>query len=550
MTADRGSTTPAPPATLSAEPAGAQLRVHPGTPLRDFAVDGALLLALMAGSFLLVGGTVLFTRPFWLDELHSVLVASRDTPAQVIRDVAGAADTNTPLFHLAAWGLGRLPGGLTPLKMRVFTFALTWLALAVTAALLRRYVSRGAALTGAVALWAHPLVQEHAVEGRFYGAWLLLSALLAYVSAPPGRTPTLRRDLLVACVSAMLCTIHYFGIFTWTLVAVATIWQALPHVRPAARRMLPMFAGPLALLACTPLYLGQRRTISVATWIPPLSTRQVLEFSIGTFAWAPLVIVLLGLAADHVLRPSTETPPRPSAGSDLRALIALGALPAIVLAFSALVQPTLLPRYALPGMLLWAPLVAFGFAQAGLITRVAVLGLLSLSGLAGTVRLAGNSRAFAAEVRTSQETVRPLAAAGVLLVSPSRHAIYALAGADSALGRSIRFIEWPDSPARRPHPPGSDSATAENLYLLERDIARVHRSLYGFPRAIPAGEVGRADRVVLLSQVNGSTATNAERFNREWLPAHHMRVLAPGVHEFVRTASGVTQAPAGPASAP
>ena len=314
--------------------------------LRELAVDGAILLALMLSTFWLVGGAVLFTRPFWLDELHTVLVASRPTYPQVIGDLLRAGDTNTPLLHTLLWMLGRVTGGLTPLKVRLFIFMLLWMGLTLTAALLRRYASRASAIAGAAVLWAHPLVQEHAVEARYYGPWLLLSALLAYVLPTADRPPTRRRELLVAGCAVMLCTVHYFGVFTWGLIAASTAWHYLPDVRGAARRVLPLLAGPLALLACTPLYLGQRGVLSVGTWVPPLSVTQILGFASLTFAWPALVAVLLVLGADALLRaaPGAHRP----AGADLWALVAVGALPAVLVVFSALMQPTLLPRYALP----------------------------------------------------------------------------------------------------------------------------------------------------------------------------------------------------------
>lgn len=527
------------PTVSPAQDPAAAPRARSGTraELRELAVDGAILLVLMAGTFWLVGGAVPFTRPFWLDEMHTILVASRPGYSQVLGDLLRAGDTNTPLLHTALWLLGRLTGGLSPLKVRVFIFLLVWLGLTVTAGVLRRYVPRAAALAGAAVLWAHPLVQEHAVEARYYGPWLLLCALLAYVLPPADRAPTRRRELAVAVVAAMLCTIHYFGILTWGLIAAATVWRYLPDVRRAARALLPLLAGPLALAACIPLYLGQRGVLSVATWIPPLSVSQILGFAALTFAWPATVIVLLVLGADAVLRPHAPAPER-RAGTDLWTLVAVGVLPAVLIVFSAVMQPTLLPRYALPSLLLMAPLVAFGFARSSPLARVGVGVLILGSGVAGIRRLANNNHAFVAEVHRWEDALRAPVAAGTLVVSTTRHPLYALVGDDPALGRAIRFVDLPDPAATQALAPGSEAALARDLYVIERDMARVHQRLYGFPRLLPVAELRRVDRVILLSQVHALTTENVARFGREWMPGYTVREMAPGVHEFSRAPGG------------
>jgi hypothetical protein len=98
------------------------------------------------------------------------------------------------------------------------------LGLLVAYLTLRRWTPPSAAFVAVIAVWAHPLLPFHTFEARFYGPFFLFAALLTYsvgIDRELARSRT--RDWAIGVSSALLCTIHYFGILAWLLVFVTTL---------------------------------------------------------------------------------------------------------------------------------------------------------------------------------------------------------------------------------------------------------------------------------------------------------------------------------------
>jgi hypothetical protein len=192
------------------------------------ALAGELLLVALGlvlggvGLSLLAGGGVVFSKPLWLDEYHSLLVATSSTVGDAWRSLSRGADFNPPLLHLLLRPLA-LDGIISPVELRAFSFLSVNLALLVLYRLLRHDFAPLPSLAGVLVVWGHPEVVIQTFEGRFYGPMLLFSALLALSLQNRGEHSAWAKSLL-AVSSVALCTIHYFGIFPWTLLVGAAAW--------------------------------------------------------------------------------------------------------------------------------------------------------------------------------------------------------------------------------------------------------------------------------------------------------------------------------------
>src|SRR5690242_7644603 len=100
---------------------------------------------------------VVFTRPFWLDEWHTILVARRDSIRQVISDLHNGSDFGPPFTHLVAWIYGKA-FGLTPVSLRLLSLTFVVAGLVLLFVALRRRFDVMPSLVGVLAVASHQLV--------------------------------------------------------------------------------------------------------------------------------------------------------------------------------------------------------------------------------------------------------------------------------------------------------------------------------------------------------------------------------------------------------
>src|SRR5690349_433670 len=100
---------------------------------------------------------ILFTRPFWLDEWHTILVARRDSITQVISDLYRGSDFGPPFTHIVAWAYGKV-FGLTPVSLRLLSLAFVVAGLVFLFFALRRRFDTMPSLAGVLAVASHQLV--------------------------------------------------------------------------------------------------------------------------------------------------------------------------------------------------------------------------------------------------------------------------------------------------------------------------------------------------------------------------------------------------------
>ena len=494
---------------------------------------GAVALALFASD-----GGILFTRALWVDEVHTVLVAERASPVSVIGDLASGADFGPPLVPLAAWALRRVAGELTPTVLRSASLVCVMGALLLVYAVLRRRFAVGASVAGVLAVGTQELVIAHSYEARFYGPWLLCVAFFAVSLASP------QRRVRLAVASTLLCTVHWYGVFTLGLMLVAAVAVHGRRWRESLASLWPATAGLVALLLCVPLSIGQRNALSVATWVPDFTVSQLTAL-LGAFWGTPVPVaamlaIVVGAAIRGVAHRRLVVTPVATAVRDpaLAALFGLAVLPFALAVLSGIGQPSMLGRYNIPNVLVWAPLVALGAEFVGRWPARVMVGWLLWLWLPGYVLTANRKRAFDSGVRQASASFKAAAALQVPVVFSSMHALYAVAALDGTDRAALSFLELSDSTLQSAF--GSDARFYQlnKGVRIERDVVRVHARRFGFPRIARQTELQTAPRVAIVAfDANLPRGySSGEAYGRLLFPEHCLTTIESGISLFVRRA--------------
>jgi hypothetical protein len=329
----------------------------------------------------------LFSHPLWLDETFTSMLVNDKSFTHMLSAIAAGVDTNPPTLYVMLWPIARAFGSLDETALRAI--ALVWMLLAVTGlyAICRSFFSRGASTVAALAIWAHPLIIDHAFEARFYGPWLALTVWFCYLQMlATDDEPKWRR--VVRYVLAILATsAHYFGAFSMLLIAATDL---LVHRR--IKRILPAVAGLVAVALCAPLVLKQRAGLSISTWIEPFSLSEFKADLVAVFGAPSLILTALLIWCLRLVRRTSEQG-EPPAARDYRALIPLSSLllmPLVIAAISILVQPALVLRYLILAIAPLAPPIAALTARS---TRRVQIGLMVVLVGVGAVSIVNKSRA-------------------------------------------------------------------------------------------------------------------------------------------------------------
>lgn len=329
----------------------------------------------------------LFSHPLWLDECFTSLLANDKSFSHMLSAIAAGVDTNPPTLYLILWPIARVLGTMNEVALRII--ALIWMLAAVTGlyAICRRFFGRGPSAVAALAVWAHPLIIDHAFEARFYGPWLALTVWFCYLQLDASAKQSSARRVARYILGIGATSIHYFGVIAMLLIAAGDL---LAHRR--IKRLGPFVAGLAVVALCTPLLLKQRAGLSIATWIEPFTISEFKADLVAVFGAPSLLVTALVIWVWYVFTPTQRTQSDDPA-SDYRQLIPLSSLllmPVAVAAISIVAQPALVLRYLILSIAPLAPPMA---ALAQRSSRpVIVLLMIILSGL-GVVSIVGKSRA-------------------------------------------------------------------------------------------------------------------------------------------------------------
>jgi hypothetical protein len=508
-------------------------------------VIGAIVASILL--LLALGGGVLWTRPFWMDEVAMFFLTGESVP-RMLDLVARGADWNPPTLHLLVWFTMRAVGleQLTPVFLHSFALLFVAGALCFAYFTLRRRFGPLPSAAGVLAMTAQGLVVMHAFEGRFYGPWLFFAAAFVWVLGSDAGRPSRRRDVALAIVSVFLCSIHWYGIFSLGLIAVGVLiaWRATP--RQGVRLLLPAAAGVATLALLVPIALSQRASAAPVLWVYPLNTGQVREMA-GVFIPGAFVVVLALLAVvDAVIGKPLAVEPSSSesrADAGIAGLLALGAMPLVLIALSVVLTPSMVSRYAIVAAGSWAVVVAALAHRWSTPLRWATVGtfaILTAVAVGGHIQ---EQRAFVQGVELNARAFRRAKADSVPVIFQRLHVIYPVAGTERGPATPARYIDIPDSTYDGMYPQ-PEAARLKASLMLDRDQARYHAGLYGWPVMAPVASLDTTSRfyIVAMDATLPPGYAPMAAYAARLFPRHRVTRLGPALSLLELQASpGVTR---------
>jgi tetratricopeptide (TPR) repeat protein len=307
------------------------------------------------------------------------------------------------------------------------------------------------------------------------------------VTWKPERSRFKARDFVLAVSSVFVCTIHYFGIFTLFFIAAGSaVW--ISRTTRNYRRLIPVIAGPIALAACTPFYLGQTKALSVPTWISPLSPHQIREL-LEAYVFTPTILATIGVFVLSLAWRVRRSDRQRLSYEALLPLLALLCMPLLLVVISAFVQPSMQLRYVLPAILAWTPLVALVADRLSSFGKTAFLCLLFFFSVNQLSAYADQLAGFHSHISSEKTTISAFLDSGFVLMDPSRASLYPLAEA-TARPSQLVIPDFTDSVAR--------ARKFSDRMIIDRDVSRVHNRLYGFPLLESIDEIHSKDLYVFL----------------------------------------------------
>ena len=493
--------------------------------LAELAVVALALVALLGAQLWLSQSFYLFQRNFWVDELHTFAIVTDPDLGHGLRALANHVDGSPPTLHLLLRAFTGLAGGASEVSVRSFALLSTMVALVGIYATLRQAYSVLIAFTAVLAIWCHPLVVHHAFEGRYYAPWLAATAWYTYLVSrcPVSRWRTLT-DVLLAASAVLLCTIHYFGIFSFVLV---TGFEFLFHHPLRSFRwtsLAAMALGPLALLASTPFYLGQQAGLTVPTWIEPPDLEGVIEFG-GAILFPRFLAGIFVVAWLSELFRRRLGGGRPEAGPEgeltaLAGMTGLILLPVILIVFSFTLESVLRGKYAMPAVAALAPAIAFLVARASRLWAV-VLCLFFV--LVGAYTLDTDCKDYQDEEQKTQELIKALRnhiGAGPVAFE-SIHELWVVCRYAPDVADRCYFLDFELG----------QLGLVDNRRIIIRDLARKYAEYYGKPALLPWDDVRQLSKRYLVFEQDGfrERMTRAEELYPGFVP----HAIENGLYELV-----------------
>ena len=446
---------------------------------REGVLVAAGLAAMVGLQLVAIDGVYLFSKYFWIDELYTYAVVSDPNLAHALGAIRGGID-NMPVNALLMRALGAVAGN--PAEVFLRSYALGFMVLAMTGiyVLLRRAVPVPAALAGVLAVWAHPLIQGHAFDARFYGPFMAASVWFCFAVDRRLTSPHVRRTAIGLALAALaLCAIHLFGIIVWGIVVAASV-LVFRRVRP----LWPALAGPPLLPLIWWLVLAPHRAvITVPTWENPFSWSEFADTArfvlLPDYLTATFLLMWGVLCIGWILAQRPENaPPAPIPSPVFMLLTSLGLLVPAVAGVSLLIQPALTPRYSMVAIAALAPLVAWSVARLprwGAVLIIALLMAVSTNGL----------RRHAVQARWQDQQIQSVAAA-----------VRQLPGEAPVVFEVTHVVDviWRYAPDLRSRVVLLDFETGDvpqssPLRIVSRDLARLYRRLYEAPRHVTWSEL-------------------------------------------------------------
>jgi hypothetical protein len=511
--------------------------------------EGGVALALLAGAWLLLAASddwLLLRHRYWMDELCCTVYALRDAsnPIELFR-YATRYDVAPPLLHFLIWPFTKL-AGYEPQVVRSVTLACavaaTWLLYLV----LRRRFGRMASAGAVVGVASHTLLLHHAFDARFYAPWLLFAVAYAWSLGVDAGQPSRRRDVLLALFAVCLCTIHWFGVTSLFLLAAGAVAAHGTRWRAGVRLVAPSVAGVVVLVALLPVMLSQLRVGGDALlWVPALSAAQLLQMTQLFLLRLPLVIAILLLIADRLLperlrHPGERTPPSAIVQDpSIAALLATILMPLVLVGITIVLEPVMVPRYAVVALLAAAPVIALGLQVSGRVGYGVVVAVFALWVVGFADKELGYARytdGLMGEYTRQFKEMR-VRYPHIPIVFNSYFNLYSVDGM-SRQQSVARVMDLPDSTIAMLFPDSSQLEDKRRM-LVNRGAVRLHQRGFGFPRTVAQSDMDTMPRFFLFSTDEDLPLghQNSIEYGRALFPRHQPRRLSDIITFFERASA-------------
>lgn len=343
----------------------------------------AISIALLALTSWAAGGMKLLTRQLWMDEIHSWLLITDSDSSRSLSALADGVDFNPPTwFVVTHWLIGD-PQLATEFQIRLLSLSWTIISVAGLSILLTRQFDRFVSSTAILLTMSQPLLIHHSTEIRFYGFWcagcIWMCVLLYW--RPTAWTKSIAQMAGLGILSFVVCTTHYFGVFSVALMLIPTIWKRWTGWKSECSSVA---IGAISGFLCFIQYLpGQKAALTRPTWISPATISDTLGFLNSLLpAWQLAVcLIALVMSARRIQQSRKERRNKSRAGQErLLPLFCLSGMPLLIVLVDWCLQPSLVTRYAmvsLPSLAIVAAwtLRSCGRSARGFACGAATLGL-------------------------------------------------------------------------------------------------------------------------------------------------------------------------------
>jgi hypothetical protein len=348
-------------------------------------VEFALLILLLLTIALATGGRYLMQRKLWMDEVHSWLLIQEPSTSRSLQALADGFDYNPPTYVMLARQLRYLPGGITESSLRWFSLSLMLLAVLGTFVLLRRRCPFLVCLASVLMMVSSAPLIHQASEIRFYPLWC---ATCAWLCVALDVQTIKQRWLVVLCncaavlLAVVMTTTHYFGILTLSLICAGAMLA--PNPARGRRRFITFVAitGAVCLSCCLPFLIGQRAALTRPTWVSPATIDDSLGFLTAMFPLIPVLacsvafVISLALSQSKKrLADSASTTALELTSANINNIeffarhlapcLLLALMPLVIVLLSWTVQPALVVRYAVTGILGYGAVFAILMSRCG-----------------------------------------------------------------------------------------------------------------------------------------------------------------------------------------
>ncbi len=333
-------------------------------------------------------------RPFWYDEICTVIVCRLPDAKAVWDALQNAADTNPPVFYFIA----RLSRSIMlddHLGYRLPSIIGLLVTIAATYLILLKRVNRLSALVGATFILCSPLA-TYAFEARPYALMVAFVSLAILAWHRIDESKLSAFALAITLASAV--SLHYYAILVWPTFLAAEAVILLYHRRFRTGVWAALIVGAVPLLFFANLLLNLRQYYGQSFWARPSFRQLFADYSWlfnfnGYWAWI-LAVFVIGMAAYWSLRQTELLSSDLSIEESILTLLLL-CLPIIAVTVAKVSHGGMTRRYMVPTIVGGALALGYLASKVPAIVNAIVLSLMLLNYGSNSVsdwkRLSGGS---------------------------------------------------------------------------------------------------------------------------------------------------------------